>query len=279
MTPLTPENYYSFGNRALTHSKIKDYATCPNYFYRKHVLGEIESNETDAFIFGAVVDKLLSGESFDTKYRIVERRTKALKEAAELAGETLILQSHYDEIIEVADAVEQTDAFQTIKRFAAAQVILQAQAKINEHFDCIAGRPDFYWIDDHGTCFIVDLKTAKTAEHKPYYYQALGYHYDSQLAMYKKLLEKLNPDIKQFRCFNLVAAKQRDVYKVELFEFDSVTIERAEEWLAEQIQSIEDETEYRKYNPSFDKPVIFGSFYDDTDAETSSIEDSEGSAE
>jgi hypothetical protein len=241
---------------------------CPNYFYRKHILNEIEETSSDAFLFGGIVDKLLSGENFNTKYRIVERRTAKAKEEAATFGETLILQSQYDEIIEVANAVEETDAFKYIASKAKNQDILQLEAPINEYFDSLAGRPDFWWIEEDGTCFIVDLKTSQTADSKRYYWQALGYHYDSQLAMYKMLLEQLHPAIKRFRTFNLVAAKNKDIYSVELFEFSYDIIDIASQWLMEQIDKIREEKEYKKYNPSFDKPIMFGDFGQDASVES-----------
>lgn len=268
MVNLTQDNYFSTGTKALTHSKIKDYALCPNYFYRKHILNELEDGTSDAFIFGGVVDKLLSGESFNTKYRIVPRRTAALKEEAALNGETLILQSQYDEIIEVASAVELTDAFQHIKLHANTQDILQVPMEINEHFDSLAGKPDFWWLDkETGVCFIVDLKTAQSADPRRYYYQAIGYHYDSQLANYQSLILTLHPEVKAFRSFNLVAAKQKEVYSVELFEFTPEQMNIAHLWLQKQIKALSQEKEYKKYNPSFDKPVIFGDWNGSQDDE------------
>ena len=79
MTLLTPSNYYDKNTKALTCSKIKDFATCPNYFKRKHILNEIEEDQSDAFLIGGLVDKLLSGEDFGKKYEVVARRTPKLK--------------------------------------------------------------------------------------------------------------------------------------------------------------------------------------------------------
>jgi len=276
MNKLTPENYFARGTRALTHSKIKDFVTCPNYFYRKHILNEIEESTSDAFIFGTIVDRLVSGEDFSTKYRIVDRRTAKLKEEAADCGETLILQSQYDEIIEVADAIEQTEAFAHIKRFATTQDILQVEMDINEHFDSLAGRPDWWWIDGD-TCYIVDLKTSKTVDPRQYYYHALGYGYDTQLANYRLLLKTLNPQIKEFRCFNLVAAKQKDVYRVELFEFTQFQLDQAEAKLQIWISELCVEKEYKRYNPTFERPVEFGKYGED--AQTTSSSDSEFSLE
>ncbi|NTU69207.1 hypothetical protein HGB13_00015 [bacterium] len=260
MTTLTESNYYERGTKALTCSKIKDFVTCPNYFYRKHITNELEEESSDAFLIGGLVDKLLSGEDFGKMYEVVARRTPKLKAEAEERGVKLMLQSQLDEIIEVADAVDQTDAWKTIKEKGIFQSILQIPYKINEHFDSLAGKPDVYWIDDEATCFIVDLKTAASAEHRKAYFQAMGFHYDWQLANYRFLLKALHPEIKKFRCFNLTVGKTKNIYGVELFEYDDFAIERAMFEINNVIEKIAAEKDYKKYNPSFLKPVPFGEF-------------------
>lgn len=278
MIKLTEDNYYTPGTKALTHSKIKDFAICPNYFYRKHVLNEIEQGPaSDAFITGTVVDKLLSGEQLSSKYTVVKRRTEKLKAEAAASNVILLLQTQENEIIELAAAIEDTDAFKVIKENSQMQTILQVEDQISEHWDSRAGKPDFFWIDGKGVCFLIDLKTSKTADPRQYYWHAMGYRYDSQLAMYKMLLgEKYLDKISEVRCFNLVVSKQRDVYDVELFEFPTHTIDRATNWINYQIDAIRLETEYTKYNPSFDAPKIFGDY---ADTQTTSTEDSGDSGE
>lgn len=268
MNKLTAANYYERNNKALTCSKIKDYALCPHYFYRKNVLNDIKEEGSDAFLIGGLVDKLISGEDFDTKYEVVERRTPKLKADAESRGVTLMLQSQLDEIIEIASAVEETDAWKYIKSKAQFQTILQIEMDINEHFTSLAGRPDFWWIEDVDgvkTCFIVDLKTAQTADHRKYYYHALGFKYDWQLANYKGLLKQLYPEIEAFNCSNLVVAKNKNIYNVELFEYPEHVINSATTKLNNVINLIAIDTDYRKYNPSFESPAIFGEFSDNDD--------------
>lgn len=282
MIKLTPDNYYDKNTHALSNSKIKSYSNCPNYFKRKYIDGTVEEASSDVFVFGAICDKLLSGEDFDRSYRVVERRTKALKESAELSGETLLTQSQYDEIFEVASAVENTSAYQTIKRYAKSQVILQVPLAINKDFDSICGKPDWFWVDKDGTCFIVDLKTSKTTSERQYYYTALNYGYHCQLGMYRYLLRECYPEIKAFRCFNLVAEKTQDIYKVELYEYPESMIDEAETWLFDQIKKICLETDYKKYDPKFEEPVTLGSFNNEQyvdESETTSTEDSRDSTE
>lgn len=257
MKVLTQENYYEFGNGALTHSKIKDFDTCPNYFYRKHVLNEIEQEEKAQFIFGGIVDKLLSGEDFEKAYKIVDRKTPALKKEAIAGGYSLLNETEYNEIIEVASAVEVTDAFKTIMEKASAQAILQSPMELGEYFDCLAGKPDWFWIDGD-TCYIVDLKTAATIDKKKYYYTALGYHYGSQLANYEYLISLVHPEVTSFKSFNLAVSKVKEIYAVELFEYPRSLISEQKVWLLDMIDKIKKETEFKKYNPSFDYPATLG---------------------
>lgn len=255
MTILTAENYYDKGNRALTCSKIKDYIKCPNYFYRKHILCEIVDDEKPAFIFGGIVDKLLSNEDFDKNYEVADgiRTAKLKKEAAE-RGVTLITKNDYNEIFEVADAIEQTDAWKFIKtNNFVFQDILQQEMELGEHFDSLAGKPDIYGILND-VCYLVDVKTAVTIDLRRYFYMAHGFHYDYQLANYETLLKLKFPNIKEFRSFNLVASKEKNFYGVELFEYPRSVIEKSKEEMAKLIVQISKEKEFKKYNPSFEAP-------------------------
>lgn len=263
MIKLTSKNYYDKGTHALSNSRIKDYSTCPRYFYNKHIACTIQDDPKDAFIFGGIVDKLLSGEDFDKKYEVAEGvRTKKLKESAAERGVTLLTPADYKEIFEVADAVAVTDAFKYIDSKSEKQVILQIPYEINEHFDSLTGRPDFCWVED-GVCYIIDLKTAATVDHKKYFYQALGFKYQQQLAMYEMLMDSLHKDIKSFRSFNLVVAKQKNVYGVELFEYPRTIINDAKLELLDTIDKIANDKSFAKYNPSFTSPIIFGDFSND----------------
>lgn len=263
MIKLDAKNYYDKGTKALSNSRIKDYLTCPRYFYNKHIACTIEDDPKEAFVFGGIVDKLLSGEDFDKNYEVCEGiRTKKLKEDAESRGVTLLTPLQYQEIFEVADAVEKTDAFKYIKERATFQDILQIPYEINEHFDSLTGRPDFWWIDGDGTCFIVDLKTSAVVDHRKYYYQALGFKYQQQLAMYEMLISSLN-NVKSFRSFNLVVSKQKNIYGVELFEYPRELINDAKLSLLETIDKIAQDKSFAKYNPSFNNPIILGSFSND----------------
>ena len=138
---------------------------------------------------------------------------------------------------------------------------------INEHFDSLAGRPDFWWIDADGTCHLVDLKTSAKTNPRQYFYSAMDFHYDSQLALYRYLLKELHPEIKRFQCYNLVVSKQREVYGVELYLFPEHILDRAEKWSFKLIEAIGKETEYKKYNPSFTEPALFGDFESKEDVE------------
>ena len=255
MQILTPETYYLPCGNALTHSKMKDFDVCPNYFHRKHYLGEVDSEDSAALTLGSIVDKLLSGESFDKKYHIVPRKNPSDKKAAEEGGYTLLNETEYKEIFEVASAVEVTDAFKTIQEKAKTQLILQVPRKIGEKFDSLAGKPDWQWVEGD-TLFTVDLKTATPTAMGRYYYHAQNYRYDSQLGNYEDLAAELNPEIKKFRSFNLVAFKQKDVWSVELYEFEREMIEAGKAWIKDIIARIDAEREFKKYNPSFTAPVL-----------------------
>jgi len=263
MITLTDKNYYEKGTGALTCSKIKDYSICPNYFFHKHILCDLKEEKSDAFAIGGLVDDMLSGVNYLDRYMVVDRRTADAKQSAAEAGIVLILKSQLDEAVKIVAAVDETSAWKTIKEKGRFQDILQIPMKLNDHFDSIAGKPDVWWLDPDGTCYIVDLKTAMTADHKNFYFRAIGFHYDWQLANYKMLLSSIYPQIERFKCYNFVVSKVKDIYSTQLFQYPGQMIEAAESAMIKMIDKISKEKNYAKYNPTFDRPVLFGDFEND----------------
>ena len=123
MKKITQEQYFALNNKILTRSKIMDYLKCPNYFYRKHITGEIaKKNNNPAFAIGGGVDDLLA--QIETSRNIIvfegDRRKPAINaEYRELieSGKNVVTSAQYDQIIGLASAVEETTAYKQIKNY------------------------------------------------------------------------------------------------------------------------------------------------------------------
>ena len=206
-------DYYKQGNRLLTRSKILDYLKSPEYFYRKHIECSIEQESSDVFLIGGVVDELLTEDKSKRVYQghdeegKAKRRTEKLVEEYEAKGITLITETMEEEILNIAMAVEKCSAWKIIKEKGTFQAVISVGLPKNEHFDILAGRPDFYWIEGD-TCYLGDLKTTKSIEPIRYYYNSLSYKYHWQMAIYGKLIRDVYPEVKKIIYRHIQLRKQ-----------------------------------------------------------------------
>jgi hypothetical protein len=261
MNKITQENYFSVNNGALSNSKIKDFLLDKNYFYRKHILGEVEQKKTKSFLIGDVTDNILT--EINTKNYAVcqfDGRTKDGKEERaryEADGKIVISQQDYDLILNIADAVFNTDAYKSLADFKK-QEIIQIEMDLGEHFSVLAGKPDFYQIKD-GVCTIVDLKTTTSIDERKYHYTCLEYGYYNQLALYGYILSKLYQEIKSFEYYHLAVAKIQDIYPVGVFRLSNDRISMVQEYLINEVlQAIKNEKEFKKYNPTMNSAITIG---------------------
>ena len=58
---LTHNNYFTTENNYLSNSKIRDFLKDPDYFYKRHVTGEITFEPTPSMKIGSAVDLYLTG--------------------------------------------------------------------------------------------------------------------------------------------------------------------------------------------------------------------------
>jgi len=188
MDKVTQQNYFDLNNKVLTRSKAKDFTIDKNYFYKKHITGEIIQEPKKAFMVGSVVDELLTLLDNKNKYAVVEGdgRTKAVKEeklAMEEKGFTVMSADDYENIMSMVIAVEETDAYKKIIADGyVKQGILQAEMDLGEHFSSLASMIDFYKIDGN-KCTIVDLKTTQDIDPLRYHYNAIKFWYYKQMAI------------------------------------------------------------------------------------------------
>lgn len=239
---LNLKNYFTSENKYLTNSRIGDYLKSPHYFYRKHILHEIEKPSTDAMVMGSAVDYLLAQDGEKPKYVVVERRN--LKNPP--TDHIEVNQSQYEEIIEVANAVAENEVFKDIDKNFDKQVLLKVDEPVGEHFVGLAGLPDYIKITDD-EIIIVDLKTARTTDPRKYYYHCKEFRYFDQQAHYQSLAEAMYPGL-TCRSYHLVVDKIKDIYNVVLFELDQEEIERAKVDLRYTIAEISERKDWSRPN-------------------------------
>lgn len=233
MPQLTLKNYFTDENKYLSNSKISDYLKSPHYFYRKHILHEIERKETTAMVLGSAVDYLLAQDGEKPKYVVVERRN--LKNPPTDYIE--VNQAQYDDIIEVANAVAETEVFKDIDKNFKKQVLLTVDDPVGEYFEGLCGLPDYIKVTDD-EIIIVDLKTSRTTDPRKYFYHCQEFGYFRQQGFYQMLAAKTYGMDKKITSYHLVVDKQKDIYNVVLFKLDQKEIDKAWLELEMAIQSI-----------------------------------------
>ena len=250
---LTTSNYFDFNNGVLTRSKICDYRLDPNYFYRKHIKGEIEKEEKDAFKVGGAVDNLLAQIDNLPKYKVFEgdRRTKQGKEDYNNLieeGAVIVNQKQYDQIIYIADAVIRTSAYKHIKNWEK-QKVLELKQQVGDYFTSIAGLPDFF-NKDREVIDIVDLKTSRTVEDFKYHFHCIEYNYYVQAALYCWLAKQFFPEVTEVNFYHLVVEKQ-EPYRVKVFKLSQSRIAIEETKLLNTIYDLSQDKKFAKSDADF----------------------------
>lgn len=239
---LTLQNYFTPENKYLTNSRISDYLRSPNYFYRKHILHEIEQKTTKAMTTGTAVDFLLAQNDAKPVFKIVER--KNIKNPPTDCIE--VNNSEYEEIMSIANAVSETDAFKYLDSKFEKQTLLKIDEPVGELFQGCAGLPDYIYHDDK-EIIIADLKTSLTTDTRKYYYHAREYNYFNQAAFYGMLATATYGDL-PITYYHLVVDKIKDIYNVVLFELDQHEIDMAKMDLRYTIAEISERTDWSRPN-------------------------------
>jgi len=256
---ITKENYFELNNKGLSQSKIKDYLKCPNYFYRKHILGTIEKEDKECFKIGSTVDDILTEKDSVDNYAVFEgdRRTKEGKYDYQNlldAGKKIITEQQYSDIINISDAVINTSAYKQLSTYYFQEIIEVPSINLGEHFDCLYGKIDCYEIKEDGVCILVDIKTTMTVDDRQFFYKAQGYGYFKQMWFYAYLLKSKYPEIKSFKFYHL-AAETTEPYRVKLYEIPEEYINREEDEMLETIKKIAEDKTFAKQDASFERPT------------------------
>jgi len=227
---LTKKNYHTLDNKYLSSSKIKDFLKDPNYFYKRHVTGEIIFEPTPSMRIGSAVDLWLTGSKaqFDKTYckKVMKKDNPDLYKYQQECGAELLSPSDYEKVEGMCERVRKLSVYKDIKKNFKSQKILKIDKKLGL-FDGIAGIPDWYYIfEENGIehCVIVDLKTAQNVHENKFKYVCMDYGYYLQQAVYQMLLSYLYPNIKDFQSF-ILAVENTAPYITNLFELDQQEIE------------------------------------------------------
>ena len=119
-------NYFTTKNKYISNSRIGDFLKDKNYFYKKHITGEIENKKTPAMEIGSAVDCWLTQgkEIFKKNYKMVVRKNSKNPPADYIE----LNETNYNNICNMCEKVEKQKAFQDLKDYKT-QVILHNNIK------------------------------------------------------------------------------------------------------------------------------------------------------
>ncbi len=248
---LNKRNYFTNKNKHLTNSKVSDFLNDKELFHKKHIEGSVKTEPTDAMIFGSAVDQWLtvSKASFKRKYKKVTRRSKTIS----TKWENQIPEKAYDKIVDICERVSKSPAVKTLNKEFKSQEILQHKINLN-HFEGIAGRPDWYKIDGE-KCIIVDLKTTQSIDPNKYHWKCKDFGYYRQAAFYSLLLETLH-GCREFLWYHL--AIEKTYGQARMFELSPHEVMNEYLALDDLLVAVGSEKEFKNPLPSFETATMVG---------------------
>lgn len=250
---LKQEDYFKTNNGYLTRSKISDFRLSPNYFYRKHILGEIKDKDKDCYRIGSATDDILAQIANKNNYHIFDgdfrsKENRQMKADLEAQGKIVVKEAEYQQIMALAIAVESTEAYQHLNTYPR-QVLLQCElAFANASFHGLAALPDFAKITND-SADLCDLKTTTglpifNGQKWRYKCQDMGYF--SQFALQTIILQRQG--IKNFTYRHLIVDKTENINNVYAVMIHPQFIEDEIPDLLDTIEEIG--------NSDFKKPVV-----------------------
>lgn len=249
---LTKKNYYQTNNGWLTNSKINDWLKDKDFFFRKHIAGEIPPKKTDSMLIGSAVDEWLTKgrKSFDKKYKLVSRRTTG--------NDNELNNTQFEHVIKMCQKIESQDAYKALKKHKK-QVILSYPLNLGKHFVGIAGTPDFLKIDG-AKANIVDLKTSAEMDSvNKYHWHCENFGYYRQAGMYSLLVHLNYPEITDIICNHLVVEKDSDgIYNVFTYILSDDRVKFEMDKILNILPEVAQETKFAPKNASWFDAVTIG---------------------
>lgn len=174
------DHYYGeYGRMFLSNSDIDALLNCPDDFHRP-------SEETVEFKFGKAFHELIMFGESDHVEKIVDastRTTKIYKEAVAEAGELLLLQKEYDQLMYIVEkAYNNSEVSELVLGKGVTYEVPNVGSIFSDEVEW-KGKADIINGD-----YVIDLKT--TSNLKGFSRSVKAYNYDSQAYIYSTLWKK-----------------------------------------------------------------------------------------
>ena len=225
----TDQDYYA-DTSYISSSMIKAYLRSPAYYKALYIDHSIDGPDSAAIDFGQALDTLLTeGEdSFHKKFScaVLKKDDPETFEKNKTFDGVVLSTTAYNAVRTACDAVRATSAYKWIVDNApVAQTILTGEidgVKVKGKLDWL----NIVEIMGEKVAVITDLKTTTNLHPTKYFYHALDFSYDVQMAMYRELVRQNYYYPTSIVCQHLVVTKN-DWPQVATFTFSPTILDRA----------------------------------------------------
>lgn len=248
---LTKENYFTPENTAISNSKVSDFLKSKEYYYKKHILHEIDPEETVPLKIGKMVDCILSGEPVPYQASVLKKDNPELYEYQKTLPDNLfITENQWEEAQKRAQAITREPFYQDYLQHSKFQVILQGTYKriqICGVIDVLTETVDTIYIDDFKS------SSEMKATNSKWFWNCVESGYFRQMGAYSYMINKrYNRKKKKIICRHIVVWKEsRDLYKVKLYILPDLMINVGTEEFLAGVKMIKKEKNW------FDEPITW----------------------
>ncbi len=218
-------------NSRISPSSLNQFAKCPYYYWAQRVAKFWQDEENEHFLLGGGADALITEgrESYEKRYRVVERRTPALKAEAAREKVELLSKSQGDTIEAMHKELLRQPLYLEYFSGNGWQPQVWIECNIKDDYDGsiinAVGKMDYF----HPSGIIADLKTCANLDtFRPSYY-------DLQMGMYHEMV-KLSKGIDSE--IYVIAVDKTDMTRSRIFKVTEQTIDHGKGLMRRAIEQL-----------------------------------------
>ena len=212
-------------------SSLNQFAKCPYYYWAQRVAKFWVDEDNENFILGGAADALITEgrESYEKRFKIVERRTPALKAEAKREKIELITPKQGEMVEAMYKELDRQPLYKEYFSGNGWQAQVWLDCNIKDDFDGsvvnAVGKMDYF----HPSGIIADLKTCANLDtFRPSYY-------DLQMGMYHEMV-KLSNGIESE--IYVIAVDKTDMTRSRIFKVTEQTIDHGKTLMRRAIEQL-----------------------------------------
>jgi hypothetical protein len=220
------KTYYNSDYSMISQTMLKDFMKSKQYYKKKYIDKILPSEDSEVYKVGTAVDIYVKHgkQEFLSHFstRVLKKNNPAEYTAQKFNNYSkhIITETNWWVVKSVSEYLLSIPDVQFLNKHCLKDAILK-------HNNLI-GELDYLYLDGE-QAVIVDLKTAENIDKRPFFYKALEYGYNTQLAYYRMLVRLNYPEIKNVKCYILAAKKDRFIPSACFYEVSATVMDKQEE--------------------------------------------------